>query len=475
MDPRHADAPLPAVPRRPAGRAWRPWRISHAQWLILSFLVLILLGAGLLLLPAAQLRPVSALDSLFTAVSAATLTGLATVPTAQSWSPFGQGVILGLMQLGGIAAMSFGVLFAMVLGLRVALREHLNLGTERKTMRMRDALGVVPYVALVTLIIEAVGAAALAARFMLGHQFSPGDAAVAGIYSAVSGFCNGGFSLVNLSQPAFANDGWLLGILALLIILGGLGFGVLVELGLTGRIRRLSLRARLVLVTTIALLLVGFGFFLLFEWHNAATLGAEHVTPARKIITAGFLSATARSAGFSTLELTALAPPTVFMLGLLMLVGASPDSTGGGMKTTTLAVIVLAILALLRRRADIEIFGRRISGDMVRLALSLVCVYLFAVLLAIMAISLTQISLQSLPPGPETLALYGALMFEVVSAFGLSGLSMGVTPLLSPFSKAVIIACMVLGRVGPLLFIYSYAQPRRPRLRRLPAEMVMPG
>jgi trk system potassium uptake protein TrkH len=478
MDRRQPQMPLSAATRRTAGRAWRLWRISHVQVMILSFLALILLGMGLLMLPAAQQGHVSLLDCLFTAVSAVTLTGLTTVNTAASWSPFGQAVLLGLMQLGGIMAIAVGVLFAMVLGLRVALREHLNISGGHDTVRMRDAFRVVPYIALTVLAIELVGAVALAARFMLGHQMSIGAATWSGLFYAVSAFCNGGFHLLAPEArhaPFSLNDPWLLGILAILIILGGLGFGVLMELALIGRIRRFSLRTKLVLVTSLALILVGFGLFLLFEWNNAATLGAQHVSWEEKLVTAAFMAVSPRTAGFSPLDLNVLAPPTLLVLSLLMIIGASPDSTGGGVKTTTLTVIILAITALLRKRADIEVFGRRISGDMVRLALSLVSIYLFSVLLAIMGISLTQITLQSLPPGPETTALYGKLMFEVVSAFGLSGMSTGITSQLAPFSKAIIMACMFLGRVGPLIFVYIYAQPKRPQLRRLPAEMVMPG
>ncbi len=464
--------PEPNAARRPGG--WgRHWRTPRVQMLILSFLALILVGFGLLLLPIAQRLPVAPLDCLFTAVSAATLTGLTTVETAASWSTFGQCVLLGLMQVGGIAAMTFGMLFAMVLGLRVAVREHLNIGSAQGTVRMRDAFHLVPYILLVTVIIEAMGALALAVRFTVGYGMPIGAATFDSIFHAVSAFCNGGFALASFAL--FRGDPWLLGILALLIILGGLGFGVLMELALVGRIRRLSLRTKLVLVTTLALIVVGLGLFLLFEWSNAGTLGELGGTRQQKLIAGLFMAVTPRTAGFSVVDLNFVAPPTLFVIGLLMLVGASPDSTGGGLKTTTLAVIILAIVTLLRKRADIEVFGRRIGGDMVRLALSLVAIFLGSVLLAILGISLTEITLKGLAPGAETTEHFGSLMFEVVSAFTTSGLSTGITPTLSHFSKAILMACMFLGRVGPLVFVFIYAQPKQPQLRRLPAETVMPG
>lgn len=472
MDTPASPISQPSPARRATG-GWRLWRISRVQALILCYLTLILVGFALLLLPMAHHRPVSVLDTLFTAVSAATLTGLTTVDTAASWTLFGKCVLLGLMQLGGIAAMTFGMLFAMVLGLRVALREHLNIGSAQGTVRLRDAVHLVPYILLVAVITEAAGACALAARLTLGYGMPFGTATFESVFHAVSAFCNGGFALQSFHD--FHGDLWLLGILAALIILGGLGFGVLMELALVGRIRRFTLRTKLVLVTSLVLIFVGFGLFYLFEWNNVSTLGELSGNWGQKAGTALFMAVSPRTAGFSVVDLNFVAPPTLFVLGLLMLVGASPDSTGGGLKTTTLAVIVLAITTLLRKRADIETFGRRIGGDMVRLALSLVAIFLGSVLLAILGISLTEITLGGHVAGADTTRLFGDLMFEVVSAFTTSGLSTGITPGLLPFSKAILMACMFLGRVGPLIFVFIYAQPKQPQLRRLPAETVMPG
>jgi trk system potassium uptake protein TrkH len=459
------------------GRLRAMWRLSRVQAVVLGYLLLILLGSGLLLLPAAQPRTgASFLDCLFTATSAVTLTGLVTISTT-AWAPLGKLIILVLIQLGGLAYMTIGTIFALLLGLRLGLRTRLLQVSEGLgSLRMRDALHIVPYVALVAIGLEALGAVALGLRFAAAHGMTIGQATYTGIFYAVSAFCNAGFNLLpgGLATPSYRGDLWLLVILGVLITLGGLGFGVLMELALRRKVR-LSLRARLVLVTSLVLMLVGLGLVYLFEWGNGATLGAANQSWLHRLVTAWFMSVTARTAGFSPIDLNAMSPPSLFVLALLMMIGASPDGTGGGVKTTTVAVIVLAIFALLRRRADIEVFGRRIGGELVRLALSLVSIYLIAILLVILAISFTEINLKGLAPGAATMALYGKLMLEVVSAFSTGGLSAGITPTLSPFSRLLIIISMFLGRVGPLVFAYLFAQPRLPQLRRLPVETVTPG
>ncbi|MHB9130633.1 MAG: TrkH family potassium uptake protein [Armatimonadota bacterium] len=447
----------------------------------LVYLAIIIIGFVLLTLPIAQ-RPgvsVSWLASLFTSVSATTLTGLTTVNTADTWSPFGQVVILLLIQIGGLGYMTISTIFALLLGLRLGISSRLHLRERQGGFTLRDALKVLQYVALTTLIIEALGAVLLIANFYFRQQLPLAAAVYQGIFTGVSSFCNAGFHLLpsatgGVWAPAFRMDSWMLLIMGLLIIFGGLGYAVIAELVFLRRTRRLSLHTKLVLMTTLVLIIIGWLAFLLFEARNSHTL-ASMANRGQWVVTSWFMSVTPRTGGFSPVDLAVVSPPTLLILSLLMIIGASPGGTGSGVKTSTAAVIILAIATLLRQRRDIEVFGRRISGENVRLAMSLVSLYLLSVLLVIIAISFTEISLKETLINSDTMANYGRLMFEVVSAFSNVGLSAGVTPTLSPFSQALIMLGMFLGRLGPLTFAFIFAQPKKAVLRRLPDEPVVAG
>ncbi len=455
-----------------------PRRLSPIQFMILGFAATILIGASLLSFPFAQRgTPVGLLDCLFTAVSATCLTGLVTQSTADAWSPFGQGLVLLMVQVGAIGYMTVATLVARLLGVRVG--ESGGPGnTTQGVISPRDTLRTARTIIIATLALEALGALLLAPRFAAQLHLGWAQAAYHGIFYAISGFCNAGFTLAHgfqgLAQPTLRADTWLLIILGTLIVLGGLGFGVLRELATLPRHRRLSLHARLVLGTTLILIVGGMLLFLFFEARNDQTLGILD-NPTQRLVTGWFMSVTARTGGFNPVDLTVVSPPTLMMLSLLMIVGASPLGAGGGIKTTTLSIIVLAIATLLRRRSDIEVFHRRIGGEMVRLALSLVSLYLLAALLVIIGISFTEITLWGLPANAETMTHYARLIFEVLSAFGNVGLSAGITPKLHEVSKVLIILSMLLGRLGPLAFVFAFAQSKRTQLHRLPTEAVMAG
>ena len=452
-------------------------RVSLMWLLGLGYLAIIGVGAGLLMLPICQRdHVVPGLDCLFTATSAATLTGLVVWSTHDTWTLYGQLVILALIQLGGLGFMAGATVVALRIGLRVGLQQHLRLSDAPNAFSLHDAWRVVRYIALTMFGLEAVGALLLTLRLYLAHHEPWLTAGYQGIFYAVSAFCNAGFDVARgfTGLRAWHDDAWLLLLLSALIILGGLGFGVLAELVARRRGRRVSLHFKLVLLATAVLLLLGWGHMLLFEWHNPATLGG--MPGPQRVVNAWFLAVTPRTAGFSTVPTKDLAPPTLFVTGLLMIVGASPDSTGGGVKTTTLVVILLAILTLMRGRSDIEIFRRRVSGEQVRLALSLVSVYLAALLLFALGISLTEGIHTGVRVGAiDPLTRFTQLLFEVLSALSTGGQSAGVTPLLTAASRGLLIAAMLVGRLGPLAFVYLFAKPRRPQLRRLPEETVMTG
>lgn len=455
-------------------------RLSPIQAVALSFLVLIGVGTALLSLPISQ-QPgerVGLLDCAFVATSATCVTGLVTVSTADAWTRFGQVVILVLIQVGGLGYMTLATIIATMLGLRVGLRARLQLQESHGALSLRSAVSMARYAAIAAFLVEGMGALALARRFHIQHHLPRGEAIFHGIFHSVSAFCNAGFDLVpgfeGFSRPDYRGDISLLLTASALIILGGLGFGVLAELFVLPRVRRLTLHAKLVLCVTAVLLAGGMGLFLLFELENPATLGALPDLRTQ-LANAWFMSVTPRTAGFSPVDLSQVAPPTLLLLSLLMIFGGAPGSTAGGIKITTLAIIFLAVLALLRRRRDIEAFGRRVSGDISRLALSLTAVYLLAVLLIGLAVGLIEVTLPHLPLTPETALHYNRLLFEVISAFGTVGLSCGITPTLTPLSRALIMFSMFLGRLGPLAFAFTFARPSTALLRRLPEEGVMAG
>lgn len=457
-----------------ANRPFSTRRLVSIQTVTIVYLLLIALGTLLLLLPDAQRAGVRLhwLDCLFTATSALTLTGLVVVSTADSWTMFGQLVILGLIQIGGLGYMVLATLIALRLGLRMRFSEHLHLEGDPGAFRRIDVWRLIRYALLATLVLEGVGALLLAMQFRTQGW---GDAAFTGIFYAVSAFCNAGLDLspglAGLALPGLRGNVGILAIIGLLALLGGLGISVLAEMVHYPRGKRLSLHAKMVLTMTVLLLVLGALFFYLFELTSPFARHGQ----ASHLLDALFMSINARSAGFSPFNLTLLSPPTLLLLMLLMFIGGAPGSTASGIKVTTVAVIGLAIATLLRRRSDIEAFHRRISGEMVRVALSLVSIYLLTLLLIILAVSMIEITFAGLPPTEATLTRYVQLVFEVVSAFTNVGLHTGIAPALEPASRVLLAVAMFIGRLGPLVFFYIFTQSKRPMLRRMPAESVMVG
>ncbi|MHB0936029.1 MAG: TrkH family potassium uptake protein [Armatimonadota bacterium] len=452
-------------------------RLSPMQATAASFLAVILVGAGLLMVPFAQQAgaQVGFLDALFTATSATCLVGLSTVDLATTWSPFGLTVILVMVQLGAIGYMSAFLLIALLLGARLGMPRGLMITEAGGVIGPRDMWRIVRSVALISLALEAFGALLLALRFGLHHGESFGAALTDGVFYGITAFCNTGFMLNPAAdRPEMWSDMWMLVILSSLTILGGLGVGVLIEVARFPREQALSVHTRMVLITTAVLLVLGAVLFYLFERYNPGTLGSLPGTGSH-LITSWFMSATARSAGFTPVDLSLISPPTLFILVLLTVIGASPGGTGGGVKTTTLAVIGLAITALVRHRMDIEVFKRRISGEIARQALSVVSFYLLILLLLIVGISLVEIARPGMQATQETMAHYANLVFTTASSFGCTGWDAGVVADLHPISRVLLIISMFLGRLGTLAFIYFFARSKRPVLRRLPNETVVAG
>ena len=435
---------------------------SPAWITILGFAVLILFGTVLLILPlATNGTPLAAVDALFTATSAVCVTGLTVVDTGSRFSPFGQAVILGLIQVGGLGIMTLGTLFLLMAGRRLSLAERAVVQDSFTHSADRRPGDILRQVILYTLAIEAIGAGLLYPGFAAGMD--AGKAAWNSIFHAVSAFCNAGFSLFPDSLSGYHGHWGINLVIAALVVAGGLGFLVIAEIAgwLPARHRRwgqLSLHSKVVLTTTGGLLAAGFLAVLCMEWSN--TLAP--LTVPQRLLAAGFQSVTTRTAGFNSLPVHLMANETLFVFILLMFIGASPGSCGGGIKTTTFLTLVLTGIARLRGADKPGIFYRQIAGSSVMKAFSVVMVSVGVVLIGTLGLLMTELGEVS---HLQSRGKFLEIAFEVVSAFGTVGLSTGVTGAMSQAGKLILTALMFTGRLGPLMLAYAISRPSPPRYR----------
>ncbi|WP_273845199.1 TrkH family potassium uptake protein [Rubrobacter calidifluminis] len=405
---------------------------------------------------------ISWVDAFFVSVSASSVTGLTTVSFPKTFTAFGEVVVMVLMQLGGIGIMTFATLGVLLSGGRVGFREILAVREELGTFDSpRNTLRLVRQIAGMTLLVELVGSLLLAAGFVL-HGMGPGEGAFQGVFHAIMAYCNSGFAaLPHGDLLPYAGDPLVILPLSFLIVLGGLGFPVLADLYRYPKVRHLSLHSRLTLVATGLLIMIGALSVAILEWDNPATLGG--LGPATKILAALFQGITPRTAGFNTVDYQGLHQPTVLVQIVLMFIGGGPISTAGGIKVTTAALMVLSVAAVIRGEEHVSVFGRRLPRQLMARALALVSLSALLVLSATFALMLS-----------DGLPLIRAL-FEVVSAFGTVGLTLGVTPHLSFFGKLLIAVVMFLGRVGPVTFVVALSARYRPRRYAYPEEEIAIG
>lgn len=402
-----------------------------------GFLALIATGTLLLWFSGRVSRPLSWIDALFTSTSAVCVTGLAVVDTGSSLSLLSQGIVLLLIQLGGLGVMTASTALPLLLGQRVGLRQRLlfagGLGMDTPSGAVRLLISVLK----ITLVMEGIGMIPLFLAF--ARQFPAGKALWLSLFHSVSAFCNAGFSPFSDSLAGYAGTVLVPGTVMLLLCLGGLGYPVLLEVGaFLVRRERLSPYVRLVLVMSTGLAVAGGLLLLLVEWDGAL----RDLGPFQKAWNALFHSLTPRTAGFNTLEMRDFSPAGLALTVLLMVVGASPASTGGGLKTTTFGILLAACWSNLRGRQNVVLWRRQIPFGVVLRALTLFCLYLGTLFLGVLCLNLV---------GEPFLS--GA--FEAASALGTVGLSLGLTPELGVAGKVLLILLMFWGRVGLLTFMYS--------------------
>lgn len=438
---------------------------SPARWIAGSFAAAILVGTALLALPAAHAPGVrvSLLDALFTATSAVCVTGLVVLDTGTGFSAFGQVIILLLIQVGGLGILSAGALVALAAGRRIGFRGRQQLQSQLSALDVGGIVRLLRAIAVVVVSFEVAGALLLWWPF--AAREGVGRGAYLAVFHAISAFNNAGFSPYADSLMGYVGDPLVNLVVMALLVVGGLGFTVITDLAARqrlGRRARLSLHARVVLVTTAVLVVGGWSVVLMLEWGNPATLGA--LSPAQRPLAALFQAVTPRTAGFNTLDTAGLLPATLLFVTLLMFVGGSPGSTAGGIKTVGFALLLGSAWSQLRGRRELVLFGRRVASATAVRAGAIALTALLLLGAATTALLLTDPRLG-----------FQALVFEATSAFGTVGLSTGVTPELSVPGRVVVMLLMYLGRLGPMTLALALMGEPRERHLAYPEEEVVIG
>ncbi|HZW41076.1 MAG TPA: potassium transporter TrkG, partial [Agromyces sp.] len=412
-----------------------------------------------LLLPISKAGPggASFVEALFTATSAVCVTGLTVVDTPTFWSPFGQVVILLLIQLGGLGIMIFASLIGLVLARKLSVRSRVNTATEAKAVGFDDVRGLVRGIVLISLVIEAATFVLLFLRFLLGYGYDVGEAAWHAVFHAVSSFNNAGFALYSDNLIGFVSDPFICLPIAAAIILGGLGFPVIMQLRKEfARPLHWSMNTKLVLWGTAVLLVGGTVFITVIEWQNPETLGA--LDPGARVLAGFFQSVQTRTAGFNSVDIGAMHDESWLGMDVLMFIGAGPAGTAGGIKVTTFAVLFFIMMTELRGEGAVNIFGKRLSRAVHRQAMTVVLIAVAAVVAGtVVLMLLTGLDLDR-------------VLFEAISAFGTVGLSTGITADLPDAAKIVLALLMFIGRLGPLTLGTAIALRDRRILYEFPKE-----
>lgn len=436
------------------------FRFRPSFVIALSFFLVILAGGVLLSLPISSAKgiPTNFLDSYFTANSATCVTGLVTLDTGTHFSLFGLIVIILLMQIGGLGYMTISIFMVLLFRQRLFISQKLMLQESLNVYSLKDVISVIKRVFWIVFAVEGFGAAILFVRWLPELGF--GKAVLYAVFHAVSAFNNAGFALpANFANlMPYVTDVTINLTITSLIIIGGIGFIVISDIL---ERKRFSLHTKVVLLTTLCLIIGGTALFMALEYKNPNTIGP--LSFSHKVLASYFQAVTPRTAGFNTVNMSGMFPPTALFIIFLMFVGASPGGTGGGIKTSTFALIVSTVWATLKGNKNTVMFGRRVPAEIVRRAFTI----------TLLALALVSVAIFCLDNVQKSSLL--EISFEIVSAFGTVGLSMGITPFLSAAGKIVVIVVMFIGRVGPLTLLLALsANQKEPRIE-LPKEGISIG
>ena len=437
-----------------------PRRLTSSQIIVLGFLGAILLGAFLLMLPisTADGKGATFADAVFTATSATCVTGLVVQDTATYWSYFGQAVILLLIQVGGMGVVTFAVAITVASGKKIGLMQRSTMQEAISAHQMGGIVKLTGFILKTSAIIEVTGAALLAPAFI--KEFGVGKGIWYSFFHSISAFCNAGFDLMGVKEKyssltSFSDNVLVNIVIMALIIIGGIGFLVWDDIKTNKHhIRKYRMQTKLVLLTSAFLILLpAIVFFIEFAGMDIKS----------RILNSLFQSVTTRTAGFNTYDLTRLNSGGISIMIVLMLIGGSPGSTAGGMKTTTFAVVVLTAFSVFRRKEHTDFAGRSIADSVLRSAIAIVTMYLLLFLTGGIIIT----AVEGLP--------MMTCMFETASAVGTVGLTLGITPKLSIVSRIILIALMYIGRVGGLTLLFSAVTPGQSSMSKLPQEKLTVG
>ena len=436
-------------------------QLSSSQIIILGFAALILTGSLLLMLPVSTRDGKGAVftEALFTSTSAVCVTGLIVQDTATYWSPFGQAVILTLIQIGGMGVVTLAVAIAILSGKKIGLRQRSTMQEAIAAPKVGGIVRLTGFILRMTFLFEAAGAVLMAPVFC--REFGPVKGIWYSVFHSISAFCNAGFDLMGCRTPyssltSFAGNPVINLTVMALIIIGGIGFMTWDDVWINRRhIKKYRMQTKVILLTTMLLILVPAVYLYFFEF-TGIPLG-------RRILSSLFQSVTTRTAGFNTADLTLLSETGLGIMILLMLVGGSPGSTAGGMKTTTLAVMVSTAVSVFRRREHTHFFGRRITDDTVRESATILTMYV--------TLFVGGGFIMSRVEGLPLLTCF----FETASAVGKVGLSLGITPTLGLASRIILILLMYFGRVGGLTIIFAALSGKQGFTARLPQEKLTVG
>ena len=425
------------------------FKLKGVQILALGFIFVILVGALILTLPISTTsgERTNFLDALFTATSAVCVTGLIVVDTGTYWNMFGQTLIMILIEIGGLGFMSFTTLIAIILGKKITLRERLILQDAMNTFNIQGLVKMVKYVLVFTVTVQFFGTLLFSTQFI--PEYGLGRGLFYSIFHSISAFCNAGFDIFgNFSSLTYYNSNAVVILVAsALIIIGGLGFTVLSELYSKKSLRKVSIHSKMVILMTTVLVLGGTLLMFLFENNNVNTIA--NMSFFDKIMNSFFASVTPRTAGFNSISTNGMTTAGQFLTIILMFIGGSPGSTAGGIKTTTIGILIVTITCVIQGKEDAEVFKKRFSKGLVYKAFTLIFIGVSLVIVVTMLLSYTEKEVSFI-----------ALFYETVSAFGTAGLTLGLTSKLSSVGKVLIMIMMYLGRVGPLTVVLSITRKK---------------
>ncbi len=439
-------------------------KLNAVQVLAIGFALVILNGGIILSLPISSVdgEYTNLLDSIFTSTSAVCVTGLVTVDTGTHWNIFGKIVIMLLIETGGLGFMSITIFIAVLLGKKITLKDRLIMQEAMNTFNIQGLVKMVEYVLGFTFIVQVCGALLLSTQFI--PQFGVQRGIFYSIFHSVSAFCNAGFDLFGNydSLVNYSSNTVVLMTIALLIIIGGLGFTVSLEIFNYRKARRLSTHSKIVITITIALIVLGAIFMLIVEYGNPETLG--NMSFGDKLLNAFFASVTPRTAGFNSISTTEMTMAGKLMTIILMFIGGASGSTAGGLKVTTFGVLVFTVISVIKGRDDTEVFGRKFSKETVYKAFTLLSIAMMLVLVVTTILTIAE---------PDMLFIN--LLYEATSAFGTVGLTAGVTQGIGWVSKITLIITMYLGRVGAITVILAVINNKKKNRIKYPEAKILIG